>query len=161
MGAPVGRGILLHLLNQVGDDFGVGFSHEPVTLRDQFALQCQVILNNAVVHHHDAPGAISVGVGILLGGTAMGGPPRMADAERAFEGMVAQHFFQVVQLARGPRHRELIASRAADGDSGRIIAAVFEAPQPLDNDRNDFLRADIANNAAHTMILRYFAPATQ
>ena len=85
----------------------------------------------------------------------------MADAERAFERMVVEDFFQIVQLSRGPRHRELIASRAAYGDSSRIVAAVFEAPQSLDNDRDDLFWTDIANNAAHVKILRHLAPVTE
>jgi hypothetical protein len=74
--------------------------------------------------------------------------------------MVLEDFFEVVQLSRGTRHGEFIAPRAAYGDSGRVIATVFEASQPLDNDGNDLLGADIANDSAHIEILRYLASAS-
>jgi hypothetical protein len=35
------------------------------------------------------------------------------------------------------------------GDAARVVAAVFEALQALDEDRNDVARADCADDAAH------------
>src|ERR1019366_10743748 len=75
----LGGGIFLHLLDEVGDDFGVGFSDELVALRGEFALEVGVILNDAVVHHDDAAGAVAMGVGVLLRGAAVGGPAGVAD----------------------------------------------------------------------------------
>ena len=69
------------LLDQVGDDLGVGFSAEDVAFGFQLMLERQVVLDDAVVHHHQVALAIAVGVSILFGGAAMRGPPCVADAE--------------------------------------------------------------------------------
>ena len=65
----------------MGDDFGVGFGHELVALSGEFALQVEVVFDDAVVDHDDAAGAVAVGVGVLFGGAAVGGPAGVADAE--------------------------------------------------------------------------------
>ena len=60
--------VFLHLLNQVGNDLRVGLGDKLVALRDEFALQVEIILHNAVVDHHDAAGAVAVRMRILLRG---------------------------------------------------------------------------------------------
>ena len=57
-------------------------------------------------------------VGILFGGASVGGPAGVAYAERAFQRMLAQDFFQVHQLAFGATHIERGARWAAYGDAG-------------------------------------------
>ena len=86
------------LLDEVRDDFGVGFGDELVALGGEFALEREVILDDAVVDDDDAAGAVAVGVGILFGGAAVGGPAGMADAEGAVERMFAEDFFEIASL---------------------------------------------------------------
>ena len=100
-GSACGRGVLLNLLDEVGDDFGVGFGDELVALRGEFALEVEVVFDDAVVDDDDAAGAVAVGMGVLFGGAAVGGPARVADAEGAIERMLAEDFFEIAQLARG------------------------------------------------------------
>ena len=69
------------LLHQVRDDFGVGLGLEHVAFVLQLLLQREVVFDDAVVHHDDVALAIAVRMGVLLGGTAVGGPARVADAE--------------------------------------------------------------------------------
>ncbi len=85
----------LHLLDEVGDDLGVGFGDKLVALGGEFALQVEVILHDAVVDDDDAAGAVAMGMGILFSGAAVGGPAGVADAEGALEGMVAQNLFKI------------------------------------------------------------------
>ena len=153
MGVAGSLGVVLDLLDEVGDDLGVGFGDELVALGGEFALQIEVVLDDAVVDDDDAAGAVAMRMGVLFSGAAVGGPAGVADAEGAVEGMFAQDFFQVVQLAGGAAHLEKSAVGAADGDAGRVVAAVFEAPQPLDDDGNDLLSADVADDSAHESIL--------
>ena len=48
-----------------------------------------------------------------------------------------------------------VDARAVDDrDAGRVVAAVFEPPQPLDQDGNDLLGADVADDAAHESSLQ-------
>ena len=42
-----------------------------------------------------------------------------------------------------------LAVVADDGDAGGIVAAIFEAPEAVENQRHDALWADIADNSAH------------
>ena len=70
------------LLDQVGDDLGIGLGDESVALRRQLALQRQVIFDDAVMHDHNAPGAVAMRMRVLLGGPAVRRPARVADAVR-------------------------------------------------------------------------------
>ena len=132
-----GFGVLLHLLDEVGDDLGVGFGDELVALGGEFALQLEIVLDDAVVDDDDAAGAVAMRMGVLFGGAAVRGPAGVADAEGAVERMLAQDLFQVAQLAGSAAHFERCAAWAADGDARRVVAAIFQAPQPLDDDGDD------------------------
>ena len=143
----VGRGEIF--LDQVGDHFGVGLGAELVAFVDQLLLQRDVVLYDAVVHDHDLAGAIAVGMRILFRGTAMGGPASVADAVSAVERLQADDLFQVAQLALGAAHLQASAV-AGHGDAGRVVAAIFEAPQAVNDDRHNPLFPDVSNNPAHS-----------
>ena len=57
------------------------------------------------------------------------------------------------ELARAPAALDLPV--ADNGHARRIVAAIFKPPQPVDEDGHDFLRAEIADDSAHTF---YFLP---
>src|SRR5208282_5001714 len=135
-------------LDQMCDDFSIGFGRERVAFLDQFFLETEIVFDDAIVHHDDLAGAGAVRMSIFFSGTAVRGPTGMADAITAFKRLDADDFFQVAQLALGAAHLQLVAI-AGNGDSGRVIPAVFETPQTINNDGNHFLLADVANNATH------------
>src|SRR6185437_3393215 len=121
---------------------------------DQLPLQLQVILDDAVVDDDDFALAVAMGMGVLLGGPAMGGPARVADAVAAFERLLADALFQVAQLALGAPHFEAQGGGAAvlhNGNAGRVVAAVLEALQAIEDDRDHALIADVADDAAHSL----------
>ena len=68
------RRVLEVALHQVGDDLGVGLGPEDVPLRLQALLDRQVVLDDAVVHHHQLARPVGVRVRVLVGGAAVGGP---------------------------------------------------------------------------------------
>ena len=121
-------GIFLHLLDQVRNDLGVGLGNELVALADQLVLQLQVVLHNAVVHHHDSSRAVAMRMGILFRGSAMCGPAGMANAKGAFERVAMQHFFKVAQLPGSAANTQRGARWAADCNTRRVVTAIFEAP---------------------------------
>ena len=84
----------------MGDDLGIGLGDEGVAFFRQLTLQFQVVFDDAVMHHHDAPGAVAVGMGVLFGRPAMGGPTGVADAVGALQRVLPDHLFQVAQLTR-------------------------------------------------------------
>jgi len=51
----------LDLLNEVGDDFGVGLGDELVAFFNELALEVEVVFDDAVVDDDDAAGAVAVG----------------------------------------------------------------------------------------------------
>jgi len=136
------------LLDQVRDDFSVGFGGELVAFFDQLFLEAEIVFDDAIVHHHDLPGAVAMRVRVFFGGTPVRGPTGMADAVSALERLDANGLFQVAQLAFRAPHLQLVAV-ARDCDSSRVIAAVFQPPQAINNDGNHFLLADITNNSTH------------
>ena len=146
-------GIELDLLNQVGNDLGIGFGDEFVALCGKFTLEVQVVLHNAVVDNDDAAGAVAMGVRVLFCRPAVGGPARVADAVGAVEGVVAEDMLKVDELAGGAADLEGFAVWAADGDACRIVAAILETPQPLNDDGNYWFWTDIAYDSAHRTIL--------
>ena len=73
------------LLDQVGDDFGVGLGDELVAFGDQLLLQREVVFDDAVVDDDELAGAVAVGVCVLFRGAAVSGPAGVADAVGAVE----------------------------------------------------------------------------
>ncbi len=72
-------------------------------------LSGEVVFDDAVVDDDEGAGAVAVGVGVLFGGAAVGGPAGVADAVGALERVVAEDGFKVGELAGG----------AADVEAGR------------------------------------------
>jgi hypothetical protein len=146
-------GVDLHLLDEVGNDFRVGFSDELVAQLGKFALELEVVFDDAVMDDDKAARAVAMGVGVLFSGAAMRCPAGVTDAKGALEGVLAENFFKVCELARCAPQLQRGAGRAANCNASRVVAAIFEAPQPFNNDWNNLLRTYITNNAAHGTIL--------
>ena len=85
-----------------------------------------------------------------LVGHAVGRPARVADADRAVERLALQAAFEIDQLAFGAAAGELAALDG--GDAGRVIAAIFEPLQRIDDERRDRRVADNSNNSAHAAL---------
>jgi len=78
----------------------------------------------------------------------MRGPARVADAVRAVDGGLPDYFLRCEVF---PVHAGFPLCRRADyGDSCGIIAAIFQPPQAVEDERNDFLGADISDDS-HTV----------
>src|SRR5260221_4734565 len=115
----------------------------------QLLFQLQIICDSAVVHDYDLPGAFAMRVRFFFGGAAVVGPARVADSVGALDGRVAQPLFEVAQFSGGAANFEFAVLRD-DGDSRRVVSAVFQLAQPFNDDGHDFFRSDITDNSAHT-----------
>ena len=73
-----------------------------------------------------------VRMGVALRGLAVRGPARVADADLPAHRLVAQHALQVRELAERAPHLDL--ALVEDRDARRVVAAVLEAAQPVDQD---------------------------
>src|SRR5687767_7614146 len=149
---PNCNGVRPHfVLDEVRDDFGIGFGDEFVAELLQLLLQVEVVFDDAVVHHHDLASAVLVRMSVLFGRTPMRGPSRVADAVNPFERLRVDGVLEVDELARAPSPLNL--SVANDGNTCRVVAAVFKPPEPVDEDRHHFFRAEIADDSAHNVRL--------
>ena len=153
--APVAAGPEL-LLDEVRDDLRVGLGLEAVAGALQALLQLQVVLDDAVVDDDQPAAAVAVRVGVLLRGPAVGGPPRVADAVLAVHRLGADDLLQQIELAGAAPHLDLAG--ADEGDAGRVVAAVLQAPQPVDEHRHGRLGAEIADDPAHGVRLPQSPP---
>src|SRR5579864_3778527 len=136
------------LFDQVGDDFGISFRGELVTFLDQLLFEREVILDNAIVDHHDPAGAVAMRMGILFTGTAVRGPASVADPVGAIERLGTDDLFQITQLAFRATNLQAFAV-AGDSDSSGIVPPIFQPPEPINDDRNNRLLPYIADNPAH------------
>src|SRR5262249_47268484 len=78
---------------------------------------------------------------------AVGRPARMADAANAFQWMLGQKLLQVAQLALGAPAREDAVFQGSD--AGRIIAAIFEPFERIDQPADGRFFPEYANDSAH------------
>ena len=133
--------------HEVGDHLRVRLGHEHVARGLQPGLQGKVVLDDAVVDHDDASGRVLVGMRILLRGPAVGRPTRVAHPVVTRERLLLQAQLQVLQLARGaPALEHAVAHHR---HPGRVVAAVLELAQALDDDRHRIARAHVSHDPAH------------
>ena len=147
--------VVPHLaLDEVRDDLGVRLGDERVALLLQFLLQIEIVLDDPVVDDDDLAGAVAVRVRVLFRRTAVGRPARVPDAVVARNRIGFDDLFEVRQLAGAPPqiHRAVVH----DGDARRVVPAVLEPPQPVDEHGHDVLRSDIADNSAHSLVPRSY-----
>ena len=86
-------------------------------------------------------------MGVGLGRLAMRRPTGVADADRAQERRGGEFGLEVLELAPGaPAFKLAVLKRR---DASRIIAAVFEALQRVDDRARDRSRPENADNSAH------------
>ena len=135
-------------LYEMRDDLGVGFGFEPVPVAQQLLLQVEVVLDDAVVDEDDSAAAIAMRVGVLLRRPAVGGPSGMTDAVApAVDRIRPDDLLEARELAGAAPHLDVAV--AHERDAGRVVAAILEVAQRVDQHRDDRLGADVANDAAH------------
>ena len=142
----LGRKLALEMRGEeLGHHLGVGVAVEVAALGQKLVLQLLEVLDDAVVHDRDAVGGD--GMGVALGGLAVGRPARVADADRARQRLAAEPRLEVHKLALGAPALDVAVDQG--GDAGRIVAAIFQALQRLDQQGGDGSLADDSDDAAH------------
>ena len=114
-------------VDQLRHRLGVGLGGELLPRALQLGAQLGVVLDDAVVHHGDARGAVRMGV--ALGRRAVRRPARVADAGGAGQRRAVQRRGEVAELALGAAALDLAVDQG--GDAGAVIAAIFQPPQRL------------------------------
>ena len=142
------------VVDQVGDDFGVGLRGEFVAERAQAVALLLVVLDDAVVHQREVAVA-DVRMRVAFGHPAMGGPARVADAERRVEAFGDRRGFHLGDAA-GTAH-------AAHGlaidhrDAGGIVAAIFQPLEAIDQQGHHVTIGDGTDDSAHAGNSRFDA----
>src|SRR5258707_13397796 len=144
----------------MGDDFRVRLGGKLVTFFDQLFLQRNIVLDNAIVDHHDLSRAVAMRVGVFFGGAPVGGPAGVTDAVSAVQRLQADDFFQVAQLALSPAQLQLTGAVAGHGDAGGVVPAVLQLLEPVNNDGHHALFANIAYDSTHKNSCRLKTLAT-
>jgi len=150
LGGRLGR---RHAVRQVArhqrrHHLGIGLRLEAAAAGHELVLELLEILDDAVMDDGDAVGGDGMRVDLV--GDAVGRPARVADADLAAERRRPQALDEAVELALGAA--ALDAPIDQRGKAGAVVAAVFEPPQPLDQQRRDLSLADDADDAAHQLL---------
>ena len=118
-------GALHILLDKMRDDFGIGFRNEFVTFALKLFLELEIVFNDAIVHDDDLSGAIAMRMRIFLGGTAVRSPASVSNTVSSFDRRFLNGLFEIAKFAGGATDFEF-ARGIDDGDTGRVVAAIFE-----------------------------------
>ena len=135
------------MMNTVTDHFGVGLRGELVAELLQLVAQFFVILDDAVVHESDAI-AGNVRMRVALARHAVRGPARVRNAKQPMRRILHQGVLQHFHFADSSQPLDrpgAVEHRYAGG----VVAAVFEAPQALDEDGEDITLGNGTNDSAH------------
>src|SRR5205807_2717239 len=103
------------------------------------------VLDDAVMHDRHPVGGDRMGVALRW--LAVRCPARMADADRARQRLAPKTRLEVHELAFGAPALDMAVDQG--GDAGRVVAAILQAPQRLDQQGSDWCLADDSDNAAH------------
>ncbi len=134
-------------LDQVDDRLRVGLRLEDRALVGEFLAQVEVILHNAVVDHDHLPGVADVWMGVPAVGHPVGGPTGVADPDLAMDGRTVHQGGQASKFTGIAA--DLYAAILQHGQAGRIIAAIFQSSEAVQDDRCGILRADVSHDSAH------------
>jgi hypothetical protein len=129
---------------------GVSVGAEDIAEPGEFAAQDLEILDDAVVDDGDPVGRNRWGVGLCR--RPMGRPTGMTDADHPLHRLVVEPSGEVDQVALGPPAFDPAVDEGCD--PVRIIAAVFEAPEPFEKSLSYPVLGEDTDDPAHQL----FAP---
>ena len=136
--------------NQMGQHLRVRLGAEPDALLLQVLLNGMVVLDDPVVDHEHVLGHVAVRVGVLLGRLPVGGPPGVGDPAGPGKIQIFHLAFQLHDPSDRPV--EIHTVSMLYGQTGRIVSAILEPLEPLDQNGLGLVLSHITNDAAH---LRY------
>src|SRR5438132_982943 len=130
-------------------NFSVGIRAKVgITVLDQLLLERLVILDHAIVNERDLAAGIEMRMRVFVVYFAVRSPTRVADADVTRGGFASDQFGKR-RDASGAFARFKLIVAINDGDSGGVVAAVFESTQSLEQDRRGLSAPDITDDSAH------------
>src|SRR5665647_2168142 len=139
------------LLDEVHHYLGVGLALELMPARAELGAQLLVVLDDAIDDDRDLARAIVVRVRILVTRPAVRGPARVAEAHDGLGRVGPGRREQGVEVA--DRTYRLEAVGLHEDDAGRVVAAVLEASEAVEDDGLPGASPDVAYDAAHACSL--------
>ena len=134
-------------MDQVRDDFGIGFGPELIALGEQFGANRFVVFDDAVVDDGN-PLAGQVRMRIGFGHAAVRGPARMRNSKPPPARARLQLPFEFGDLADGAPHADG-AIVPEHGEAGGIVAAILQAADAFDENFADVTLRDGADDSTH------------
>src|SRR5204862_6971108 len=102
--------------------------------------ESEIVLDDSIVDNDDLTCAIAMRMSVLLGRPSVSGPAGVADAVDAFERAHANGVLEIAQLPGcAPDVEGAIV--ADNGDTRRIVPAVLETFESVEDNRHRFARA--------------------
>src|SRR5690349_20059308 len=102
--------------------------------------------------HNHAAGTVAMWMRVLYGRTAVSGPTRVADAVRAVERTEPNRLFEIAQFAFGATNLEIVLF-IDDSDARRVVTAILEFAQPVDDERHYLFIANVTNNSTRASLI--------
>ena len=130
------------VIEQMRDGLGVGIRDEDVAQSGKHPPQFGIVLDDAVMNHRQPPRDMRMG--IALRRHTMGGPARVGDA-----GTCREALYLGGKLGHPAVAAQAYQARIEQRQSGRIVAAVFQFFQTLDEDGNNVAISNRRDDAAH------------
>ena len=133
--------------HELSENFGIGIRTEVDAGRLQLLLERGEVLDHAVMNDGDVVGGIQMRMGVAIGGTAVRGPTRVADAVATRRG-VRRDVLAQFDEPTGFLPQVQFVARAGD-EPGTIVAAILQSPQAFEQDGRCFPLAGKSHDPAH------------
>ena len=139
--------LVVDLPDEMGQDFGVRLGAELVPGLQQLGPENLIVFDDPVVDQRQPPGLVEMRVRVLVRGTAVRGPASVGNADLPGGGMLFEQVGEHLDAPGALADFELAAVNG--GEARRVVAAIFQPPQPVQQDGGRRCLADVADDSAH------------
>src|ERR1041385_4244903 len=130
------------------EDFRVGVGLKVVVaILDELFLERLIVFNYPVVNQRDLASGIKMRVGIVVSNFSMGCPAGVANSIGTSCRLLVDQLRQGSDPARTLAGLDVIA--IYDSNPRRIVPAIFQTAQPVEQDGCCLRPADVTNDSAH------------
>ncbi len=139
-------------IDEMRHHFGVGLAFENRALALKPLLELRMIFDDAVVNDGYRSRNVRLRMRVQIARLAVSRPSRVPDSDRAFYCLVRDSLLQDFERALRLAHDYVFA--VEHGNSRRIISAILELFERVNQNRRGKFISDISNNSAHSFLLK-------
>ena len=134
--------------DQVREHFRVGIGLEiGIAILYQLLLQCLIVFDDAVVNERDFTGRIEMRVRIFVSHFSVRCPAGVTYPVRSRRGFLADQFCERRNSAGALARLDMVAVN--DRDPGGIVAAIFKAAKPIEQNGGSLRSTYVTDDSAH------------